>query len=98
MNALGTAALEWKMDGARVQVHKCGDDVRIYTRSLNDVTPVAPEIVETIKSVDATDLILDGEAIALHADGAPHPFQVTMRRFGRTLDIERERANLPLSV
>jgi len=98
MQSLGAAALEWKMDGARVQVHKSGDEVRIYTRSLNDVTAVAPEIVEVARALPAAQLILDGEAIALNPDRSPHPFQVTMRRFGRTLDVERERAALPLSV
>jgi DNA ligase-1 len=91
-------ALEWKLDGARVQVHKSGEDVRIYTRTGNDVTAVAPEIVSALRRVNAQALILDGEAIALKADGAPYPFQDTMRRFGRVLDIEAMRATMPLSV
>jgi DNA ligase-1 len=95
---LGTAALEWKLDGARVQVHKRGDDVRVFTRSLNDVTAAVPEVVEAVRSAPARDLILDGEAIALGAGGAPQPFQVTMRRFGRKLDVERLRAELPLAA
>ena len=69
---LGTAALEWKVDGARVQVHKAGDEVQVYTRSLNDVTASVPEIVEALRALPARELILDGEAIALAADGAPH--------------------------
>lgn len=95
---LGEAALEWKLDGARVQVHKSGTDVRVFTRSLNDVTPAVPELVEAVGAVPASDLILDGEAIALRSDGSPQPFQVTMRRFGRRLDIEAARRDLPLSV
>ena len=95
---LGTALLEWKLDGARVQVHKSGDEVRVYTRSLNDVTGAVPEVVDALKTVEADTLILDGEAIALRADGRPHPFQVTMRRFGRKLDDEALRRELPLSV
>ncbi|MBS0445773.1 MAG: ATP-dependent DNA ligase [Proteobacteria bacterium] len=95
---LGTAALEWKVDGARVQVHKAGGDVRVYTRNLNDVTGSVPEIVEAVRGIAAEQLILDGEAVALTAGGAPQPFQVTMRRFGRRLDVERMRAELPLSV
>ncbi len=91
-------ALEWKLDGARVQVHKSGEDVRIYTRTGNDVTAVAPEIVSAVRRANAQALILDGEAIALKADGAPYPFQDTMRRFGRVLDIEAMRATMPLSV
>jgi DNA ligase-1 len=92
------AALEWKLDGARVQVHKNGDEVRIYTRTGNDVTAAAPEIVSAVRSAQGQTLILDGEAIALKPNGAPYPFQDTMRRFGRVLDIEAMRAAMPLSV
>jgi DNA ligase-1 len=95
---LGTALFEWKLDGARVQVHKSGDEVRVYTRNLNDVTAAAPELVSTVKKTNAESLILDGEAIALRPDGRPHPFQLTMRRFGRKLDVEALRHELPLSV
>jgi DNA ligase-1 len=95
---LGTAILEWKLDGARVQVHKSGDEVRVYTRSLNDVTAAVPEIVCVARGVKGDSLVLDGEAIALKADGRPHPFQTTMRRFGRKLDVEALRGELPLSV
>jgi DNA ligase-1 len=98
LRAFGQAAFEWKLDGARVQVHRRGDDVRIFTRSRNDVTASAPEIVEAVRSVAATELILDGEAIALKASGAPEPFQVTMRRFGRTQDVAAMQSELPLSV
>jgi len=98
LGMLGSAAFEWKLDGARVQVHKAADQVRIFTRNRNDVTASAPEIVDALRSVEAPQLILDGEAIALQADGAPHPFQVTMRRFGRTLDVSAMQASLPLSV
>ncbi len=95
---LGTAALEFKLDGARVQVHKAGDDVRVFTRNLNDVTAAVPEIVAAVRAVPARELILDGEAIALAAGGVPQPFQVTMRRFGRKLDVDALRAELPLSA
>ena len=64
------------------------DEIRVYTRALNDVTASVPEIVEALRALPARELILDGEAIALAADGAPQPFQVTMRRFGRKLDVE----------
>jgi DNA ligase-1 len=96
--AFGTAAFEWKLDGARVQVHKDGGDVRIFTRNRNDVTASAPEIVEAVRTGHARTLILDGEAIALRPNGAPEPFQNTMRRFGRTLDVDAMRDALPLSV
>ena len=95
---LGTAAFEWKLDGARVQVHKAGSEVRCYTRNLNEVGGRVPEIVEAVGALPAASLILDGEAIALRADGSPHSFQVTMRRFGRKLEIEAMRRELPLSV
>jgi DNA ligase-1 len=95
---LGTALLEWKLDGARVQVHKAGDEVKVYTRSLNEVTGAVPEVVETVRAARAASLILDGEVIALRADGRPHPFQVTMRRFSRKLDVDALRGELPLSV
>ena len=95
---LGTALLEWKLDGARVQVHKAGDEVKVYTRSLNEVTAAVPEVVEAVRAAKAQSLILDGEVIALRSDGRPRPFQVTMRRFGRKLDAEALRRELPLSV
>ncbi len=98
LEALGTAAFEWKLDGARVQVHKAGDEVRVYTRNLNDVTPAVPEVVDAVRALADPSLILDGETIALDLAGAPQPFQVTMRRFGRKLDIDDLRRSLPLSV
>jgi DNA ligase-1 len=91
----GTAAVEWKLDGARVQVHKHGDEVRIYSRTGNDVTAGAPEIVKLAREIPARSTILDGEAIVLGASGAPLPFQDTMSRFS-----SRRQANpqLPLSA
>ena len=97
LQRLGTAALEWKLDGARVQVHKGGDEVRVYSRRLNEVTAAVPEIVEAVRALPARELILDGEAIALRPDGTPLPFQATMRRFGRKLEVARMRAQMPLS-
>jgi DNA ligase-1 len=98
LRQLGEAELEWKLDGARVQVHKAGDDVRVYTRNLNEVTAAVPEVVEAMRALPSTDLVLDGEVIALRPGGAPHPFQITMRRFGRKLDVAALRETLPLSV
>ncbi len=96
LHELGVAALEWKLDGGRIQLHKGGDEVRIFTRRLNDVTGALPEIVETARTLPARELILDGEALALRPDGRPQPFQVTMQRFGRKLDVEEQRKLLPL--
>src|SRR5262249_41326509 len=97
MSEGGSFALEWKLDGARIQVHRHDDRVAIYTRNLNDVTERLPEVVEAVRALPARELILDGEVIALAADGRPQSFQVTMRRFGRKLDIDAMRAELPLT-
>lgn len=92
----GEAAFDYKIDGARIQVHKAGDTVRIYTRNLNDVTAAVPEIAELVAALPVQDAILDGEAIALDSNGRPRPFQVTMRRFGRKLDVHAMQAELPM--
>src|SRR5437867_3699139 len=88
LGALGEASFEYKLDGARIQVHKVGDDVRVYSRNLRDVTVAVPEVVGVARTIPAREIILDGEAIVLRADGTPRPFQDTMRRFGRKLDVD----------
>jgi DNA ligase-1 len=97
LSELGEAAIEYKMDGARVQVHKSGDDVAVFSRRLNDVTSAVPEVVEIVRAMPAHDLILDGEVIALMPDARPRRFQETMRRFGRKLDVDRMRDEMPLT-
>jgi DNA ligase-1 len=92
------AVIEYKLDGARVQVHRDGDAIRVYSRQLNDVTAAVPDIVDKVESLDARRLVLDGEAIALRDDGRPLPFQVTMRRFGRKAASDEAVAALPLSL
>ena len=77
---LGTAALDWKLDGIRAQLHKDGDDVAVFTRSLDDVTARVPELVAAVRGFPARTLVLDGEAIALRDDGRPRPFQETGAR------------------
>ena len=94
----GTAIFEAKLDGARVQIHRAGDDVTVYTRSLDDVTARLPEVVEATLALPVTDLIADGEAIALRPDNRPHRFQVTASRFGRSVDVASALAAQPLSV
>jgi DNA ligase-1 len=94
----GTAVFEAKLDGARVQIHRAGDAVSVYTRSLDDVTARLPEVVEATLALPVTDLIADAEAIALRPDGRPHRFQVTASRFGRSVDIAAARTSQPLSV
>jgi len=88
LERLGEAAAEWKLDGARVQIHRRGADVRVYTRSLDDVTARVPEIVEAALALPVESAVLDGEAIALRADGRPEPFQVTGSRFARKQERE----------
>ena len=94
----GEAAFEWKMDGARIQVHKAAEDVRIYTRGLNEVGAAIPEIVEAVRRLPVHTVVLDGEAIAFDASGRPHPFQITMRRFGRKLNVAALREELPIGA
>jgi DNA ligase 1 len=80
-----------------VQVHKSGDEVRVYTRRLNEVTASVPELVQRVSALPTRELVLDGEAIALREDGRPAPFQVTMSRFGSRVAVERLRGEVPLS-
>jgi DNA ligase-1 len=93
------AAVEWKVDGARIQIHRLGDEVRLFTRNLADVTNRAPEIVEAVRRIPLRGAILDAEAIALRPDGRPHPFGLTMSRFGSRSrrDLAQLRADYPLS-
>ena len=91
------AAVEWKLDGARIQAHRLRDEVRLFTRNLADITERAPEIVEAVRRLPVEAVILDGEAIALREDGRPLPFQVTMSRFGSRANVEQQRAGVPLS-
>jgi DNA ligase-1 len=94
----GEAAFEWKMDGARIQVHKAAEEVRIYTRGLNEVGAAIPEIVEAVRRLPVDTVVLDGEAISFDAAGRPHPFQITMRRFGRKLNVAALRGELPIGA
>ncbi len=95
--SLGEAAFELKLDGARIQTHKSGEEVRVFSRALRDVTAAVPEVVEAVRGLQVRELILDGEVLALQGNGVPLPFQDTMRRFGRRTDIDRLRTELPLT-
>ena len=79
----GCASVETKYDGARVQVHRCRGEVRAYTRNLREVSANLPDLVAAVAGLPVRSVILDGEVLALRADGRPRPFQVTMSRFGR---------------
>ncbi len=94
---LGEGSFEYKLDGARIQAHKVGDEVRVYSRNLRDVTIAVPEVADVVRALPAREAVLDGEAIVLRPDGTPQPFQVTMRRFGRKLDVEALKASLPIT-
>jgi DNA ligase-1 len=97
LKRLDRASFEYKLDGARIQVHKGGDDVRIFTRQLQDVTHRLPEIIEWARKLPVREAVLDGEAIALRPDGRPQPFQLTMRRLGRIKDVAAVRDEIPLT-
>lgn len=97
LGRLDQAAWEYKLDGARIQVHKGGDDVRIFTRQLQDVTDRLPEIVAWARTLPVREAVLDGEALGLRPDGRPQPFQVTMRRLGRQKDVAVLQREIPLT-
>jgi DNA ligase-1 len=78
------ASVEWKLDGARVQAHRNGDEVHLYTRNLNEITDRLPYIVDLLRSLPLHDVILDGEVMGVDEDGLPHAFQDTMSTFGRS--------------
>ncbi len=82
MEAIGMASVEWKLDGARIQVHRVGDDVRIYTRNLNEISARLPQVVAVVRSLPVTSVVLDGEALGVAEDGRPRIFQETMSSFG----------------
>lgn len=98
LERLGTAALEWKLDGVRVQVHRDGHDVAVFTRSLDDITARVPEVVAAALTLPVRSVVLDGEAIALRPNGRPRPFQETGRRVGSRVDVAAARESAPLST
>jgi ATP-dependent DNA ligase I len=93
----GEAAVEWKLDGHRIQVHRDGTEVAVFTRTLDDITARVPEVVAAALTLPVTATVLDGEVIALQPNGRPHPFQVTASRVGSRLDVERLAQRLPLT-
>ena len=97
LESFSRAAIEWKIDGARIQAHRQGDEVRIFTRNLADITDRLPEVVETLLDLDVESIVLDGEVIALRPDNRPHTFQVTMSRFGSKVNAAEMTGKLPLT-
>ncbi|NDL56334.1 ATP-dependent DNA ligase [Phytoactinopolyspora mesophila] len=98
MNQLGESGVEWKLDGVRVQIHRHGSDVHVFTRTLDDITARVPEVVEAALALPVTSAVLDGEAIALGHEHRPLPFQRTSARVGHRTDVTRARREVPLSV
>jgi len=95
----GITAFEYKFDGARVQIHRRGQEVRIYSRRLSDVTESLPDIVQlAVERLNAAELVVEGEVVAVSREGRPLPFQELMRRFRRIRDVEAMTAELPVRL
>jgi ATP-dependent DNA ligase I len=92
------AAVEWKIDGIRVQVHRDGSGVAVFTRTLDDITTRVPEIAEAALALDVRAAVLDGEAVALRLAGRPRPFQVTAGRTASHIDVAQQRTDVPLTA
>jgi DNA ligase 1 len=98
MERISPAALEWKIDGIRVQVHRNGDQVRVFSRTLEDITQRVPELADAAMSLAVSTAVLDGEAVALCPDGRPRPFQVTSGRAASHTDTGRQGLQVPLTL
>jgi ATP-dependent DNA ligase len=97
LGRISPAAAEWKIDGIRIQVHRVGGQVAVFTRTLEDITARVPEIAESALLLPVASVVLDGEAVALAPDGRPRPFQVTAARTASQIDVGRQRAETPLT-
>jgi ATP-dependent DNA ligase I len=97
LGRVSPAAVEWKLDGVRIQVHRAGDDVAVFTRSLDEITGRVPEVVQAALRLPVGTAVLDGEVIALRPDGRPHPFELTSSRVGTRTDSAELRRTLPLT-
>ncbi len=92
-------AFEYKLDGARVQIHKHGDDVKLFSRHLSDITVSLPEVADLARrAIRAQDAILEGEVIAIDANGRARPFQILMRRVGRARDVAQMQQEIPVQL
>ncbi|WP_432095117.1 ATP-dependent DNA ligase [Streptomyces sp. bgisy100] len=97
LDRLGPSAVEEKLDGIRIQVHRDGDSVRVWTRTLDEITGRLPEVVAAARRLAADRAVLDGEVIALDTERRPRPFQETAGRVGSRLDVPGAQSSLPLS-
>jgi len=93
----GAAAVDWKLDGVRIQVHRDGDAVAVFTRTLDPITGRMPEVVDAALALPVRSIVLDGEAIALRPDGRPRPFQETASRAASRGDVDALRREVPLT-
>ncbi len=98
LERISPAAVEWKVDGIRVQVHRQGSDVRVFTRTLDDITVRVPELVQAALTLNVTAAVLDGEAVALRPDGRPLPFQVTSARAASQAAAGDQPGQVPLAL
>ncbi len=94
----GQTAAEFKLDGARIQIHRLGDEIRVFSRRLSDVTQSVPEVVEIARQLPATSFVLEGEAFAVDRQQKPLPFQELMRRFRRIHEVDALRREIPLKL
>jgi DNA ligase-1 len=97
LDLTGPAGIEWKLDGVRVQVHRDGDDVAVFTRTLDDITARVPEVVTAARALPGSTAVLDGEVLAHTAAGRPAPFQVTSARV-MTRNVDAAQAATPLHL
>jgi DNA ligase 1 len=97
LSRVSPAGVEWKLDGIRVQIHRAGSDIRVFTRTLDEITDRVPELVEAVRDLPIHSVVLDGEAIALGPDHRPRPFQVTASRTATRGDVEEARRATPLT-
>lgn len=97
LSELGTAAIEWKFDGARVQIHKQGENITLFSRRLENITESLPDIADAVReNVSAESAILDGEAVAIDENGRPRAFQDILKRFRRKYDVQSTAREIPL--
>ena len=96
--ASGSLVVDGKLDGIRIQAHRRGGEVTVFTRSLDEITDRVPEVVDAVAALPGGDVVLDGEAIVLLDDGRPAPFQVTGSRTASSADLDRLREEVPLTT
>jgi DNA ligase-1 len=97
VDKLGPCVVEEKLDGIRVQVHKEGESVGVYTRTLDDITARLPELTDLVRELPVHQVVLDGEVTAVDEQGRPRPFQEVSQRVGSRVDVPAARTTLPVT-